>query len=345
MMKNKLIITFILSFIFSACSDKATPENAVRKIPVQTTRAVASPVSLPVYRSGVLSAATESRLAFKIGGLISTISVEEGDQVRKGDLLASLNLEEIDAQVALARSGQQKAQRDLERIEQLYLDSVVTLEQRQDVQTAFDAAGANLRIALFNLKHARILAPDDGFILKRFVEENEMVAPGTPVFYFASTGGHWILRLGATDKDIIRLQLGDSASVRFDVYPDQDFAARVSEIARAVDPQSGTFEVELTLETSAEKLASGFVARAVIFPAKKSTVFMLPVESLVEAHAGRGYVYTVAEADSQIIRKAVTIGPIVDDRVVIESGLSPSDIVITTGAAFLSEKSFIQIIP
>lgn len=345
MMKNKLVFTFMLAFIFSACSDKTQPENTVRKIPVQTTRAVSGPVSLPVYRSGILSTATESRLAFKTGGLISKINVEEGDQVRKGDLLAALNLEEINAQVTQARSAQQKASRDLERIEQLYRDSVATLEQRQDVKTAFDVAEANLKIALFNLKHSQILAPENGFILKQFAEENEMVGPGTPVFYFAQAGEHWILRLGVTDKDIIRLQIGDSASVRFDVYPNKEFAAQVSEIARAVDPQNGTFEVELTLNTPEEKLVSGFVARAVIFPLKKNSVFMLPVESLVEAHAGRGYVFTVAETDSQVIRKAVTIGPIVDDRVVIESGLSASDMVVTTGAAFLTEKSIIQIVP
>ena len=121
---------------------------------------------LPVRTSGRLSTKAEVRLSFKIGGIVEGIYAEEGQRVRRGATLARLNLAEIDAQVLQATSALDKAKRDLGRVEGLYKDSVATLEQYQDAQTGLDIAEANVRIANFNRKHAEIVAPAGGRILK-----------------------------------------------------------------------------------------------------------------------------------------------------------------------------------
>ena len=341
-MKTKLFLFIGIAFLIS-CSEKPN-EETTKPVPVSTYKAILSDISLPIYRSGVLAASSEARLSFKTGGIISRIYVDEGDQVKEGQILAILNLSEINAQVKLAESGYQKAQRDLARIEKLFTDSVATLEQKQDLKTAAEVAEARMHIAKFNLRHSKIIAPSAGRILKRFAEENELTSPGTPIFYFGSSKENWIIRLGVTDRDIISLHLGDSASVSFDAYHDMTFPASITQISESADKMSGTFEIELTLKEEVRKLVSGFVAKAAISPSKTQQRILIPLAALVEADKKSGYVYVVNESGNQAQRQPVILGQIVEGQVIILTGIKPDMRIITEGSAYLTDQSVIKIV-
>ena len=113
-----------------------------------------------------------------------------------------------------------KANRDFIRAENLYKDSVATLELYQDAKTALDIAKSNLEVARFNLKYSKIEAPSNGRILKILLEENEMTSPGYPVVLFGSTRENWVVRTNVSDKDMISIQIGDSAKITLDPYPE-----------------------------------------------------------------------------------------------------------------------------
>ena len=131
--------------------------------------------SQPIRNSGRLSHKNEMRLSFKTGGLIEQIGVEEGDEVLAGQALATLDLEEIDAQQQRAASNYKKAAADLERFNTLYDEALVSLQIRQNAQSAADSAAAELQIANFNKKLSVIRAPAAGRILKRYAESNELI--------------------------------------------------------------------------------------------------------------------------------------------------------------------------
>ena len=287
-----LLLAFVSAIIHTACNSRAEEAKRVKQTPVSTSSVLKAAMSFPVHTSGLLASKAEAKLSFKVGGIIERIYVDEGANVRKGQLLATLNLSEINAQVNQARSAFENASRDMERVERLYADSVVTLEQKHDVETALEVAKSKLEIAEFNLKHAQIYAPSQGKILKRFVESNELINAGVPVFTFGSTGQDWIVRVGVTDRDIIQLQLQDTAHIYFDAYPGQHFTARITEMAEAVDQRSGTYEVELTMQKPGVKLISGFVARVEIFPSDRKVYALIPIEALMEGDGFTGYVFT-----------------------------------------------------
>jgi len=248
-MKTMLCFLFISALlILTGCSSTAEEVNPNNNIPVKIATVTQEYISIPFERSGLLYAQNEAKLAFKIGGYVKNIFVDEGQYVKKGALLASLDLSEITAQVTQAQSAYEKSLRDLTRVDKLFADSVATLEQKQDATTGLKVAEATLEIARFNQRHAQIFAPSEGVILKRFVERNELIAGGMPIFYFAPEGQNWIIRIGVSDRELLQLQLGDTAHVYFDSYPDVIFHAEVSELARGADVMTGTFEVELTLE-------------------------------------------------------------------------------------------------
>ncbi len=176
--------------------------------------------------SGVIGSETEARLSFKTGGLIESMKVRDGDQVSRGQLLATLNPTELNAQVEQAKEGLDKAQRDLARAKDLFAQGVATQEQLDNATTAWNVAQKTLEIARFNQSRSEIFAPASGVVLRKLMNEGEMAAPGSPVLLFAGDGARdWVLRCGVSDRNWARLAKGDKATVTFDAWPGEKFRA------------------------------------------------------------------------------------------------------------------------
>ena len=175
----------------AACRHAEIKSDSAGPVRVRVTGLITESVSIPVHTTGTLVASEELKLSFKTGGIVAKIFVREGDKVRKGDLLASLDLLEINANAEQAKIVYDKALRDYIRAENLLKEGATSLEKKQNAETAMNIAKNSLEIAQFNLQHSRIEAPDNGIIMKQFVKENELVSSGYPVFLFgfqASTG-------------------------------------------------------------------------------------------------------------------------------------------------------------
>jgi RND family efflux transporter MFP subunit len=341
----KLIYVILVSstlFYFSGCGTSKKPDSEKPVIFVKTAPVKQEMISFPVNTSGILASPKEMKLSFKVGGIIQKIQVDDGDRVQKGQLLASLEKSEIEAMAQRARSGYEKALRDFERVSSLYQDSVATLEQKQDTETALQVAKSNLEIADFNLKHSSIFAPSEGKIIKRLAENNELIETGTPVFIFGSTEGAWIIRTGVSDRDVVRLQYGDSAVVSFDAYPGESFYAEVTEISQSADPYTGTFEIELTLDQQGKNLVFGFVADIHIFPRAGRQYYVIPIEALAEANAKTGTVFYVNKQNTAG-KTTVQIADVFDDQIAIQSGLEGITTVVTDGSAYLRDGATVQI--
>lgn len=327
--------------MLAGCMDSAPKDAAEPAVVVKTTRVRDTTVVFTVRTAGKLAPKSESKLSFKTGGIIQKIMVDEGQSVRKDQLLAQLNLEEINSKVNQAELALNKAERDYERAGNLYRDSVVTMEQFENAGTALEVARSNASIAHFNLQYSAIHAPANGKILKRIAESNEIIAPGHPVFLFASTGSSWVVRANLTDRDIVRVSMYDSAHVRFDAYPGEVFSGRISEIGTSADPYTGTYEVEIQLGRRPEKLVSGFIAKADIFPAALEKYVVIPVASLIDGSGITGYVMVLV--DQQPERRKIKILTVNDYGVVVQEGLYPGDELIVEGAQYIKAGSRIKV--
>ena len=319
------------------------PQRGV--IPVKTTAVNRQELSIPIHTSGRLYPKSMVKLSFKVGGIIGELYADEGDTVKKGKLLASLDLSEINARYSQAKNGWLKAQRDLQRVKNLYNDRAATLEQLQNVETAFQVAESNLKIAKFNLDHSHIKAPATGKVLKRFAEEGEMIGIGLPVFIFGSTEDQWVIKAGISERDIVRIERDDEASVQFDAYPGKQFTAFVTEVSQAIDPASGTYEVELGLDDTSDeglRLAAGFVGKVKIEPSARETYFVIPVDSIVEGEGNYGTVFTVRE--DKAVKVNIEVAHIFPETVAVRSGLEDIQTVVTSGAAYLRDGSSVRVI-
>ncbi len=310
---------------------------------VRSVGIVSETISIPVHSSGFLATSEEMKLSFKAGGIVAAINVSEGDRVKKDDILAGLNLLEIKANVNIATNGYEKALRDWTRAKNLYADTVATLEQFQNASTALDIAKSNLEIARFNLRHSVIKAPGDGIILKQLVKENELVSAGYPVFLFGVSGERWKVRSGLSDRDIVRVNPGDSAIINMDAYPGIKFPAEVEQISGMSNPMTGTYEIELGLNGKGYRLAAGFIAAVDVFPAKKTNVMKVPVEAIVDADGETGYIYAV-DGSGKAVRTRVNIVSITGSYAAVSGISGEVKEIVSGGAAYLKDGMKVEVV-
>lgn len=370
--RTLLIPALALGLLLTSCGEQLKTEETKETIPTRTINTVkAEPVKYrhTVFATGRLSSSEEAKLSFKTGGIVKKIYVREGQQVRKGQLLAELELDEIRAQTQQARIGQEQAsitienaklalrlaERDYKNAKGLYQDSVATLEQLQNAEVQLDNARnqleasqkglgfsqQNVDIAQFNLRHSKIIAPANGVILKKVSEVNELVGPGTPVFLFGSKDKAQVIRVNVTDKDIVFVQLNDKASVTFDAYPNTEFQGSVRELASMADPYTGTFEVEIEVQSNGKRLLSGFIGTVIIETQSKEDLVTLPIDALVGAHEHEGQVFTVQNGKAKA--KAVKIFRIDADQILLSAGIAPGTEVVVSGNGYLEENDLVSV--
>jgi RND family efflux transporter MFP subunit len=273
------------------------------------------------------------------------VLVDEGATVQRGQMLASLDLREIDAAVRKAQVAVDKAQRDQARVQRLAADSVATLAQLQDATSALDAARADLATATMNREYAIITAPETGTVLQRMVTPGATVGPGTPLFTLGGTRRGRVLRAGLPDRDALRVTVHDKATVTFDALPGTTFDGKVILVGRSADPRTGTYSVEVSLNGT-EALPSGLVGQLRITTRGKSLAMTIPVDALLEADRDSATVFT-AENDANGALRArlarVRVSQLQGDRAVIE-GLAVGTPVVAKGAPYLTAGAPLRVI-
>ncbi len=347
-MKKKffpLIYAFLFLVLVSCSKKKETArQEAEEVLPVEVQNASIKTLSEPIVASGVLVSKSEMKLAFKTGGMIKKVYVNEGQYVKEGQLLAELDLSEIDAQVKQARLGLEKSERDLERAKKLYADEATTLTNVQDATTGYDFARQSVQVAEFNQRLSKIYAPASGRILRKIAEQGELITPFAPVFILGTGESAYTVNVGLADKDVIKVKTGDAATVYLDAYPNEPFSARITQLAQTVNPATGTFEAELQIQPNGKKLISGFVAKAEISSGKGLVSVAVPVEALVEADKTKAFVYVLNADNKSVSKNAVSIGGIFGRYVAITAGLPEGTPVVTKGTNFLSDKSKVKLV-
>ncbi|QJR37036.1 efflux RND transporter periplasmic adaptor subunit [Gemmatimonas groenlandica] len=355
MLRPTMLLSAAMVPLLAACdSAPAAEQDAAARAPAVSVSVATVTSATPanaVSATGTFGSRDEIPLAFKIGGVVSRVLIDEGATVQRGQLLASLDLREINAAVDKAQVGFDKAQRDQARVQRLAADSVATLAQLQDATSALEAARSDLVSAKVNREYATIVAPEGGIVLRSLVTAGSNVSAGTPILQLGGSRRGRVLRVGLPDRDALRVQLGDAATVHFDALPSRTFTGRVQLVGRSADPRTGTYAVEITVN-GADALPSGLVG-AVSIAARASTDAAtrgasISVDALLEADRDAATVYTVAaarEAPGELIAQPqrVRVMGVRGDRATIE-GLAPDTRIVTRGAPYVTPGARVRIV-
>jgi RND family efflux transporter MFP subunit len=346
---KKIIEAFCLAMValtLHACHEAKSSPRIIRdeEIPVRVMQLNQRLAQQTIQASGQFTTEDETILSFKTGGIINEVQVKEGDAVRKGQLVATLHLTEINAQVQQVKFNYEKALRDYNRYSNLYRDSVATLEQLQNTKTALDIAQQQLNTVRFNQSYSEIRATADGYVLKKLANAGQMVNPGDPVLQ--TNGAHqtaWILKVAVSDIEWSVIKTGNIAKVETDALPNHLVEGVVSKKTEGIDPATGTFTINILLkENITASIATGLFGKAVIYPSAQVAAWSIPYDALLDGDAGDAFVYATNDYKTATKVK-VKVGSIDKGDVAIISGLERAKALITSGSAYLKEGSSIKI--
>jgi len=338
-----LVVGALGPVLLPGCGGPAQAAPAVdRGVPVRMAPVALGPVDHPIRAAGLVSTKDRWDLAFKVGGVLSRMDAREGQRVAKGQLLARLDATELAAAVRQAQEGLEKARRDAARLAQLAASDSAPRIAADDSRTALAVAEAQATAAEFNLRHAALWAPDDGWVDRRLAEPGEVVAPGRPVVQLSGAGRGFVVRVALADRDALDLEPGRRARVTLDASPDRELSGRVTEIARAAGRGTGTFLVEVALGPARGlPQRTGLTAKVAIERAVPAAG-AVPVAAVVDGDGERGAVFTV---DGGVARRLpVRIAFLRGDSAVLAGGVEGVSRVVVEGAARLADSARVQVV-
>jgi HlyD family secretion protein len=284
-------------------------------------------------------------------GRIAAIYVEAGDHVKRGQVLARLNVSVLEPQVAnleaaleQARAEAELAEAEYRRAQAVGASGALSAEETQRRKSAAVTAGAKVKVAAAQLAEsqarlarASVRAPADGIILTRNVEVGQTATPGGEALFRLSEGGEVELRGQVAEQDLPQLKVGQAVNVWLTgttrVYP-----GHVRLLGAVIDPQTrlGMARVSLTPDPN---LRPGAFARAEVTVSNAERA-VLPQTAVLTDEKG-SYVLIV-NAQHKIERRAVRVSGMVQNGVTIAEGITGKEEVVATAGAFLQEGELVN---
>lgn len=336
---RRALLSCAVALGLSACSSDDAPPADAPETPAAEALAVSLATVAPAASgselriSGTVRLKRETALGFNAPGRIAAITVLEGQQVSKGQVLARLDLTSLNANTNTARAELARAEADYERLKSLFDQGWVTAPRVETARANLDTARARISQSRFDEALGVIRAPSAGLILRRPLEPGQIVQPGQTVLVLGEASSGYVLRLPVADADLPRLTLGQSASVQIAALQPAPITAKVSEIGARGDDATGTFRVELALP-ALPGLRSGLIGEArlpLAGPAPAAAGVSVPATALFSARAGEGFVYVHDAAKGVVHLRQVSIGPVTDNAVNITAGLKVGEQVVISG--------------
>jgi len=342
----KIQILFPISILLLtsvSCGDKKISEkkDSDSYIPVKLIQVEEKAFERPISTYGVLATNEEINLSFKTPGIIRKMYVKEGESIRKGQLLAELDFAEINAHETQLTESYEKSLRDFRRAQNLYADSVITLEQLQNAETELNIQKQSLDVMTFNKAHAQIKAPANGIVLRKTANNNEHINPGIPVYQVSTENEGLIIKTPVTVHDWVNISEGDTAKIELEAFPDRKLTGIVQHIAGHADPNSGLYMLTIKILSQEEKINVGMFAKVHIQTRKQPTYKTIPVECISEGTGNDAHVY-IAEG-KQVKKVPIKIALVHNGIVFTSHGLENINKVINEGVGFLSENTLISI--
>ena len=337
------------AMLVSACSRPAPPEEPVRSVKVIT-------VGLGAFESGQeyageVRARVESRLGFRVAGKITKRTVEVGQRVMAGQLLAQLDPRDYQlaadagrAQVVSATTQRDLAAADLTRYRALKDQNFISGAELERREATLKAAQATLEQAQAQLAgqgnqtgYTQLLADVSGVVTAVEAEAGQVVATGTPVVRIAQDGPRDVVFAVPEDK-LARVPVGSAVTVR-SWTGGPSLRGTVRELAASADPVTRTFPVKVTLSEKDAGEALPLGATAYVVPQAVAQlaggVIKLPTSALRQE--GRGSAVWVLDTASMTVRsQPVQIATADGNEAVIASGLQPGQKVVSAGVHVLS---------
>ena len=336
-------VAALVLFVAGGCEKKEepVPEEVVRPVKVMKVAGIGGEVSLTF--PGKTRANRRVNLSFKVPGPLVELPVEEGQAVKKGQLLARILPRDFKINLDQAKAQAINAERQYDRYKELYVRRQVSKADFDRFKAEKDVAAARLEDAKNALKDTYLKAPYDGIVAKRHVQNFEEVQAKQPIIFFQDNSKIEVL-VDAPEAVIVNLREDKKIEsfATFAAAPGQKFPLSLKEYSTEADPATQTYQVVLIMDQpEGINILPGMTATVTgkqIEGETTETRIIIPAISVLEDPQEKAFVWTLDNDKMTVHKKKVTAGEMTGaNSILILDGLTGGETVVTSGVTKLRE--------
>lgn len=292
---------------------------------------------------GVVEAVNEAFISPELSGQISTIRVNEGDRVSKGQLLAEINSDITRSQILEVESSLSYAKVVFEKQKRLWEQRIGSEIQYLNAKNNVETLESRLETLKAQLDMAMIKSPVNGIVDEIFNKEGELAMPGVQMMRIVNLEQVYV-NADVSESYLASVKEGEMVQVIFPAYPELKMEADIHRKGNVINPDNRTFTVQLKLSNPDKLLKPNILARIYINDFSSDTALLVPA-SLVKQDLNGSYVYVVDEtASSPVARKAyIQTGYSYNNLTMVTDGIQPGQKIIVTGYNMVADGTVIEI--
>lgn len=341
----------VAALIVTSCGQKKE-ENKAPARPVKTAQVDSQSVIRKNF-SGIAEAVEYVKLAFRVGGQITSLPVVEGQRVKKGQLIAAIDPRDISLQYAADKAAYETAGAQLERNKRLLARHAISVQENEISEANYQKAKSAYELSVNNMRDTKLTAPFDGSIEKRLVENYQRVGSGEGIVQLVNTQKLRI-KLTVPDDYLYLLRAQDAKfKVVFDSYPDNVFNAKLEEYLDISTDGTGipvTISIDdPTFNRNVYDVKPGFTCKielaSDVAPFLEEILMNIPLSAVFgDSENKKTYVWVVN--NGKVRRRQVTVySPTGEANLLVSKGLKPGETIVIAGIYQLTEGEAVTILP
>ncbi|MCB1598815.1 MAG: efflux RND transporter periplasmic adaptor subunit [Lysobacterales bacterium] len=315
------------------------PVEAV-KVPVEVATATRAPVSAAFQGTANLEAAAEADVVTKTSGVVLEIMVEEGDQVRAGQVLARLDSDRQRLSVKQSEANLRKLENDYKRQQEMFARKLISQDVFDRSRFDLDTQRAAHDMSKLELSYTEIRAPISGVVSKRMVKVGNLIQLNQPLFKIDDFDPLEAM-INVPEREMRLIKAEQPVQMLVDALPDAVFTGSVARVSPVVDSNTGTFRVVAQFKDPTGRLRTGMFGRVRIVYDERADALVVPRSALVGDDKDAS-VFVVEDGTAK--RRQVRLGYADGGQVEVVDGMSEGEQVVTLGQAALRDGSKVQII-
>ncbi len=354
-----LAAALVLAALLSACAEKKPQARGPVAVPVTVAKAVQKEVPLQITAIGAVEPPTSVQIKSMVSGEITSVRFKEGQDVKKGELLFTIDRRQIEADLGRAEATLAKdiataanARADARRYQALWKEGVVAQQQAEQMQTAADAADATVRAdraAVENtrvqLKYTEIYAPISGRTGNLQIQLGNIIKANDTPFLVTINQMNPIYvtftipeqQLGLVKRYMAEHKLSVTAAIPNDPRP---AAGTLTFVDNAVDRQTGTIRLKGTFDNNDRRLWPGQFVNVSLTLATQPDAVLVPSVAVQSGQQGP-FIYVVKDGKAEA--RNVKIDRTIGDQSVVANGVAPGDVVVTDGQLRLTPGATVDV--
>jgi len=337
------LLTFNSIFLASCSETTATVAEETKKefaIPVSVTSIERNNISSNFHTTATLESRTEADIITRVTGIIEQLSVEEGDYVEKGQVLAEIDPRRYQLALDKADAELGGINQELQRLSLMAEKKLVSAQASDKLKYQHQAAIAARKLAVLDLQDSQVVAPISGFISHRYVKAGYFTQGYQKLFHIVdSTNLQAVVYL--PEHQLNNVKLDQQANLSFSARQNQLYQAKVRSISPVIDPNSGTFKVILSIANNEQELKPGMFAQIALTFATHLDAFTIPSDAIITLD-NSSKIYLVRE--NKAIEVPVSKGFIEEQLTEITGDIKEGDLVVINGQHNLKAEALVEVL-